>query len=185
MHQRDNTSSWRYADVPYADDAGAWIAARVPDDWFSGTPEVSADRDELIIIGPLESPNYEPDATDADRAAAEEACIRRFREATRDQRVRISQQIQHRYQRRASWGASCGSTRIVFTHQTIPVMSRLRQPERRVLDTLVDSGVARSRSDALSWCVRLVGEHADSWLAELRSAMSGVDELRRQGPNIT
>ncbi|HIW62571.1 MAG TPA: hypothetical protein H9881_08955 [Candidatus Stackebrandtia excrementipullorum] len=185
MHQRDTTGSWRYADVPYADDAAAWIAARVPDEWFKAVPEVSADRDELIIIGPLEEPVHETDATDADRAAAEEAVISRFREQTRDQRVRISQQIQHRYQRRASWGASCGTTRIVFTHQTIPVMSRLRQPERRVLDTLVDSGVARSRSDALAWCVRLVGEHADSWLAELRSAMSGVDELRRQGPNIT
>lgn len=185
MQQRDTTGSWRYADVPHADDAAGWIAGRVPDDWFIGIPEVSADRDELIIIGQLEPPVHEPDATDADRAAAEEGRISRFREATRDQRVHISQQIQHRYQRRASWGAACGSTKIVFTHQTIPVMSRLRQPERRVLDTLVDSGVARSRSDALAWCVRLVGEHADSWLAELRSAMSGVDELRRKGPDIT
>ncbi|GAA4922640.1 hypothetical protein LX16_5025 [Stackebrandtia albiflava] len=185
MQQRDNTGSWRYADVPYADDAAMWIAGRLPDDWFIAPPEVSADRDELIVIGRLETPDYEPDATDADRAAAEESRISRFREATRDHRVRISQQIQHRYQRRASWGAACGDTRIVFTHQTVPVMSRLRQPERQVLDTLVDSGVARSRSDALSWCVRLVGEHADSWLAELRSAMEGVDELRRQGPNIT
>ncbi|HZE39272.1 MAG TPA: hypothetical protein VE172_10715 [Stackebrandtia sp.] len=185
MHPKDNTGSWRYADVPHADDAASWIAGRVPDDWFVDIPEVSADRDELIIIGNLEEPIHEPDATEADRAAAEEARISRFREATRDSRVQISQQIQHRYQRRASWGAACGSTRIVFTHQTIPVMSRLRQPERRVLDTLVDSGVARSRSDALAWCVRLVGEHADSWLAELRSAMSGVDELRRKGPEIT
>ena len=185
MQQRDNTGSWRYADVPYADDAGAWIGGRVPDDWFTAVPEVSADRDELIIIGQLEPPAYETDATDADRATAEEARISRFREATREQRVQISQQIQHRYQRRASWGAACGGTKIVFTHQTVPVMSRLRQPERRVLDTLVDSGVARSRSDALAWCVRLVGEHADSWLAELRSAMSGVDELRRKGPDIT
>ncbi|CAM3562287.1 hypothetical protein [Stackebrandtia soli] len=185
MNARDNTGSWRYADVPQADDAAAWIAGRVPDDWFIGLPEVSADRDELIIIGKLGTPEYEPDATEADRAALEEGRISRFREATREQRVQISQQIQYRYQRRASWGASCGGTKIVFTHQTVPVMSRLRQPERRVLDTLVDSGVARSRSDALAWCVRLVGEHADSWLAELRSAMSGVDELRRRGPEIT
>ena len=35
-------------------------------------------------------------------------------------------------------------------------MTRLRMPERRVLDTLVDAGVARSRSHALAWCVRLV-----------------------------
>ena len=37
-----------------------------------------------------------------------------------------------------------------------------------MLDTLVDAGVARSRSEALVWAVRLVGQHADEWLAELR-----------------
>jgi hypothetical protein len=63
-------------------------------------------------------------------------------------------------------------------------MTRLRQPERQVLDTLVDSGVARSRSEALVWCVRLVGEHADGWLAELREAMTAVDEVRTRGPEL-
>jgi Arc/MetJ-type ribon-helix-helix transcriptional regulator len=63
-------------------------------------------------------------------------------------------------------------------------MTRLRQPERMVLDTLVASGVARSRSDALAWAVRLVGAHAEGWLAELREAMTHVDDLRRQGPNL-
>jgi len=63
------------------------------------------------------------------------------------------------------------------------VMTRLRQPERVVLDTLVDAGVARSRSDALAWAVRLVGQHADEWLAELRDAMAKVDDLRAKGPD--
>jgi len=62
------------------------------------------------------------------------------------------------------------------------VMTRLRQPERLVLDTLVDAGVARSRSDALAWAVALVGEHAGTWLDDLRGAMSAVDELRTRGP---
>ena len=61
-------------------------------------------------------------------------------------------------------------------------MTRLRQPERQVLDTLVDAGVARSRSDALAWSVRLVGQHADDWLGQLREAMSEVDKLRSDGP---
>ena len=52
----------------------------------------------------------------------------------------------------------------------------------RVLDTLVDAGVARSRSDALAWSVRLVGEHADEWLGQLRDAMAEVDKLRGEGP---
>ncbi len=63
-------------------------------------------------------------------------------------------------------------------------MTRLRQPERRVLDTLVDAGVARSRSDALAWSVRLVGDHADEWLSQLRDAMREVDDLRAAGPQL-
>ena len=55
---------------------------------------------------------------------------------------------------------------------------------RQVLDTLVDAGVARSRSDALAWSVRLVGEHADEWLGKLREAMKNVDDLRAEGPQL-
>ena len=73
---------------------------------------------------------------------------------------------------------------MLFTHIAVPVMTRLRQPERQVLDTLVDAGVARSRSDALAWSVKLVGEHAEEWLTKLRDAMSEVDELRTQGPDL-
>jgi len=51
-----------------------------------------------------------------------------------------------------------------------------------VLDTLVDAGVARSRSEALAWCVRLVGQHEEEWLAELREAMTHVAEVRTKGP---
>ena len=61
-------------------------------------------------------------------------------------------------------------------------MTRLRQPQRQVLDTLVDAGVARSRADALAWCVRLVGQHEDDWLAELRTAMESVADVRAKGP---
>ena len=37
-----------------------------------------------------------------------------------------------------------------------------------MLDTLVDAGVARSRAEALAWCVKLVGQHTDEWLGQLR-----------------
>jgi hypothetical protein len=50
------------------------------------------------------------------------------------------------------------------------------------LDTLVDAGVARSRSHALAWCVRLVGQHTDEWLTSLRTAMEEVQRVREQGP---
>jgi hypothetical protein len=71
----------------------------------------------------------------------------------------------------------------VFTNLAVPVMTRLRQPERVVLDTLVEAGVARSRADALAWCVRLVGQHTEDWLQELREAMTSVQRLREQGPD--
>jgi hypothetical protein len=171
-------------DPPPADDAAAWVAGRLPDTWFTEPPTVSVDRDEIIIIGRIETPEGAEEASDADRAAAEQGRIARFREETRDARIGVAQQIEHRYQRTASWGARCGNTTELFTTQSAPVMTRLRQPERKVLDTLVDSGVARSRSEALAWCVRLVGQHAEDWLAELREAMTTVEQLRRRGPGL-
>jgi len=116
--------------------------------------------------------------------AAQRARIQRFREDTRDARMKIADEAEHRTGRKVAWGARCGGEEQVFTSLAIPVMTRLRQPERQVLDTLVDAGVARSRSEALAWCVRLVGEHADTWLTELREAMGAVDRLRAQGPDV-
>jgi hypothetical protein len=168
---------------PPAHDAAAWITGAVPDDWFTAAPEVVIDRDEILIVGTLAAPRQDAEVNDAERAAAERGRISTFREETRERRIRVAQQIEHRYRRKVSWGVVCGGTRELFTTHSAPVMTRLRQPERQVLDTLVDAGVARSRSEALAWCVRLVGEHSDQWLTDLRSAMGAVDELRRRGPD--
>jgi len=162
----------------------AWFAGRLPDDWFTGPADVSVDRDEIIIVGSLPSPKLDEGATDADRAAAEQGRIAAFRESTRERRIQIARQLEHRYQRKVAWGAIAGDTHELFTTHSAPVMTRLRQPERKVLDTLVDAGVARSRSEALAWSVRLVGQHAETWLAELRDAMGAVDELRKRGPEL-
>jgi hypothetical protein len=172
------------AEPPSTDDAAAWVTGAVPDDWFTGAPEIAIDRDEIIIVGRLADPTLPEDATDADRAAAEQGRIASFRESTRDRRIAIARQLEHRYKRKVGWGAVAGGTREVFTTLSAPVMTRLRQVDRQVLDTLVASGVARSRSDALAWCVSLVGQHADAWLGELRDAMGAVDELRRRGPAL-
>jgi hypothetical protein len=168
---------------PSADDAAAWIAGATPDRWFTEPPQVVIDRDEIIIWGRLAEPELGADATDADRAAAQAGRINQFREDSRDDRIRVARQVEHRYQRKVAWGLRCGDTEELFTHLSAPVMTRLRQPERQVLDTLVDAGVARSRSEALAWCVKLVGRHTDDWLTELRDAMTRVDELRRRGPD--
>ena len=52
-----------------------------------------------------------------------------------------------------------------------------------MLDTLIDAGVARSRSEALAWCVRLVDRHQGEWIDQLRDAMSKVEEIRADGPD--
>ncbi len=168
---------------PPADDAVAWVTGSIPDGWFIERPEVIVDRDEIIIWGRVAAPDLGADATDADKAAAQAGRLNQFREDTRDDRIRVARQIEHRYQRKVAWGVHSGDTSELFTHLAAPVMTRLRQPERQVLDTLVDAGVARSRSEALAWCVKLVGQHTEEWLAGLRSAMTKVDELRRQGPD--
>jgi hypothetical protein len=175
------SGGWQQADLPPADDAAAWLTGRLPSDWFTGTPTVSVDREEIIVTGELAA----PEATDeGSREAAALGRIGRFREDSRATRMQIADEAESRYSRKLSWGASIGDTRVLFTHLAVPAMTRLRQDERQVLDTLVDAGVARSRSDALAWCVRLVGEHTDEWLAGLRNAMSEVDKLRAEGPGL-
>jgi GTP1/Obg family GTP-binding protein len=154
----------------------------LPSDWFVGTASVSVDREEIIVTGEL--PPVSAEAPQGQSAAAAAGRISRFREETRAERMKIAAEAEARYGRKVSWGAQLGNTRVLFTHLSIPVMTRLRQPERQVLDTLVDAGVARSRSEALSWAVSLVGQHADEWLASLRQAMSEVDKLRAQGPDL-
>jgi hypothetical protein len=155
-----------------------WFAGRLPDAW--GTPEITVDREEITVVVTLEAPAVEGD----EARAAEVGRIARWREETREQRIGIAQEAEQRYGRKVAWGATAGETRQLFTHLAVPVMTRLRQPQRLVLDTLVDAGVARSRADALAWCVTLVGRHAESWLAELRQAMEAVEKVRAQGPGL-
>ena len=157
-----------------------WLAGRMPDGWFEGGPEVTVDRDEIVVVGTLAPPEVEGE--DAARRAAEGGRIKRFREETRAKRMRIADEAEHRFGRKVAWGATCGDTRQVFTNLSVPVMTRLRQAERQVLDTLVEGGIARSRSDAVAWCVRLVGRHEGDWLAELRDALAAVQQARAAGP---
>ena len=161
-----------------------WFTGRLPGDWFTAAPDIQVDREEITIVGALAAPDTAgtPDASDAERAAAVQGRIRRFREETRGRRIEIAREAEHKFRRKVSWGVTCGDVTEMFTTLSVPVMTRLRQPERRVLDTLVDAGVARSRSDALAWCVRLTGENADTWLARLRDALRHVEEVRHQGP---
>jgi hypothetical protein len=153
-------------------EVAAWLERRLPSGWFSGQPEVTADGEEILVVGTLAAGDDDP----IERA-------RRFREETREPRVLLAAELERRYRRKVSWGVDCGGERLLFTTLSVPVMTRLRLGERRVLDTLIDAGVARSRSDALAWCVRLVGMHEADWIRELRSALVAVKRVRARGPD--
>ena len=42
--------------------------------------------------------------------------------------------------------------------------------------------MARSLSDALALCVKLVGEHEGEWIGRLRDALGAVEAARKAGP---
>ncbi len=161
------------------EEARAWFAGNLSDDWFSDPISVKLDREEIIVTGRLALPKLE-DGDDADLAAR--ARIGAFREQTREQRMEIADRAQAGFLRHVTWAAECGDVSTVFTSASVPVMTRLDMDERAVLDTLIDAGVARSRSEAVAWCVQLVGENEADWIGSLREAMEGIAAVRDQGP---
>lgn len=161
-----------------------WFTGRLPEEWRVEPPEITIDREEITVVLTV----ADVELTDAGAAELDEARAGRakaFREDTRAKRMEVAREAQHRFDRKVSWAVRIGDRTELFTHVAAPVMTRLRQPQRLVLDTLVDSGVARSRAEALAWCVRLVGEHESDWLAELRQAMSHVADVRSKGPSAS
>jgi len=154
-------------------EVSGWLDRRLPAGWFGAPPEVSVDSEEILVVGAL------PDGDGDPLLRAQQ-----FREETREQRMRLAAELQRRWRRKVSWGVDCGGERLLFTILSVPVMTRLRLAERRVLDTLIDAGVARSRSEALAWCVRLVERHQGEWIGQLRDALSYVAEARSAGPDL-
>jgi hypothetical protein len=163
-------------------DITAWFGGRLPPEWTEhGAADITIDREEITVVVAMNQPELD-DADDAAQAQADEGRAAGFRDETRDRRIGIAREAEHRFDRKVAWGVRIGDRRMLFTHLAVPVMTRLRQPERQVLDTLIASGVARSRSDALGWCVRLVEKNLDEWLAELRKAIEDVERVRSEGP---
>src|ERR1700734_3860416 len=161
---------------------GAWFAGRVPATWYTSSPTITIDSDEIQVVGTLAPPQLPEGAGEDEVRVAEQARISGFREESRLARMRIADEAQPAFRRAVSWGAECGGSRVLFTTAGVPVMTRLRMDDRQALDTLIDAGVARSRSEALAWCVRLVAQHEAEWIRELREAMSAVEEVRNKGP---
>ena len=163
-----------------------WFTGRLPQEWRAAAPEVTVDRDEVTVMLHVADADVAEGSSDLEAAEARAGRSRAFREETRRQRMAIAREAEQRFERKVSWGLVVGegddARRELFTHVAAPVMTRLRQSQRMVLDTLVAAGVARSRADALAWCVRLVGQHEADWLEELREAMTSVADVRSRGP---
>ena len=149
-------------------DPVAFFREAVPTEWFTGPVDVTVDRDEILVAGDL-PPEVDPSE---------------FRERSRPHRVRIAAQAEARYLRKVSWAIRQNDCEVRFTTISVPVMSRLRIDERTVLDALIEGGIARTRSEALSWCVRLVGQHQREWLDELLAATESVRAVRERGPRV-
>ncbi len=158
-----------------------WFTGRIPDDWFVEAPEVTYDREEILVVGRIKEPEAASESNDA-AAAARDGRARQFREDTRGQRMKIADEAEHRFGRKVSWGVQIADERKLFTTASVPVMTRLRMADREVLDALVDAGVARSRSDALAWCVRLVARNEKEWIGQLKDALAHVEKARDAGP---
>lgn len=158
----------------------AWFSGRLPKEWASGPIDVASDREEILVTVPLESPEIGGETSDEEKEVAAEARVDGFRTDTRSQRISIAREAERRFGRKVSWGVRLGEDTYHFRTLAAPAMTRLRMNERRVLDTLVESGAARSRAEALAWCVRLVGKHEAEWLNELRDALGKVDEVRQK-----
>jgi hypothetical protein len=165
-------------------EVAAWLQGRIPAEWFSGAPEVRVDREEILVVGTLPDVDLGADAGDDAVEAARNGRIQQFREDTREARMGIAREVEHRVRRKVAWGVRIGDVERLFTNAAVPVMTRLRMPERHVLDTLIDAGVARSRSEALAWCVKLVGSKQSEWIQELKDALQHVEKARETGPQI-
>jgi hypothetical protein len=161
-----------------------WFSGRLPEGLFEELVEVAVDREEITVIGRIPAPATTPETSEVERAAAVEGKVSEFRERTRSERMAVAREAEHRFERKVSWGVECEGRRFLFTHVSAPVMTRLRQPERLVLDLLIEGGVARSRSEALAWCVRLVQRNSDEWLRDLKESLAHVRQVREQGPDV-
>ena len=145
-----------------------WFAQRLPAGWLAGPAGIDIDRDEIVLVLPLDQRTQRGE----------------FRENTRDARIKLAREAEEAFGRKISWGTVRDGTRQLFTIVRTAVTAQLAMPERRVLDTLIGAGVAADRSDAVAWCIRLVGQHEADWLRDLGDATAATPtsrpELRTQ-----
>lgn len=182
MHTRHHHHAGSTATASSSSQIIGWVSGALPPDLFSAVPRIEVDRDEILVVGDIGRPGV-PDGLDAEgTAAAEAARISRFREETRDRRIAVARQAEARYGRPVSWGATSGGTTRRFTTVHAPTATRLDLDQRKVLDRLVEAGIAEHRASALAWCVDLVRKNEDAWLSRLEEALANLEEAARDAP---
>src|SRR5688572_30329815 len=97
------------------DELRGWFAGRIPDDWFTGAPEVTVDREEILVVGEIPDVKVAKGAGETEAAAARESRVDAFRDDTRGQRMGIAEGAQRRFRRNVSWGAKVGGETHLFT----------------------------------------------------------------------
>lgn len=164
-------------------DIQAWFDSHIDKSWGSEGVTIKTDDDEILAIVKVSTEDGDLPESKDEKEIAIKRIARRFRKATRQSRMSVADSAQELFERKVSWGVQAGEDTYLFTHVTAPAMTRLRISEREVLDTLVNSGVASSRSEALGWCVKFVRDNESEWLESLRDAFKSVEEVRNAGPS--
>src|SRR5919199_1079789 len=95
----------------------AWFPQRLPQEGTTVAPaDVTVDREEITVLLTLAAPETAEGATDAEKAEGIAGLVARFREETRDRRIAVAREAEHRFRRKVAWGVRVGNTRELFTH---------------------------------------------------------------------
>ncbi len=134
------------------DEVKGWFAGRLPDDWFAGAPSVSADDQQITVLGNLAGADV-PEGSAAElRAGAEAGRIARFREHTRGYRIAVAQEAEHRFGLPVTWAAKCGGTELTFTPGGSGRRSRHSENRDEAKQVMIGRWVRGRRSaDGRNW----------------------------------
>ena len=84
----------------------AWFTQRLPEEWTAAAPpEITVDREEITVVLTLTAPEAAEDATAAERAEGR-GPVARFRADTRERRIAIAREAEHRFRRKVAWACS-------------------------------------------------------------------------------
>jgi hypothetical protein len=86
----------------------AWFSQRLPEEWVTTPARVTVDREEITVLlavdGPLASTEKGATAPgEAEQAQALAGYVSRWREQTRERRIGVAREAEHRFGRKVAW----------------------------------------------------------------------------------